>query len=83
FLNFDGSIDHSEIPYDDERSDPSFSRYGTPSSHSGSTSDTHNKNEGGHSLGSDAVVSENDRSANPKDNNNNISKEWSLNSFSE
>nr|GEU28897.1 ribonuclease H-like domain-containing protein [Tanacetum cinerariifolium] len=43
-----------------QRSDPSFSRYGTPSSHSGSTSDTHNKNEGGHSLGLDAVSSKND-----------------------
>nr|GEV79593.1 ribonuclease H-like domain-containing protein [Tanacetum cinerariifolium] len=83
FLNLDGSIDHSEIPYDDERSDPSFSRYVTPSSHSGSTSNTHNKNKGGHSLGSDAASSENDRSANPKDNDNNNSEEWSLNYFSE
>ncbi|GJW64924.1 putative RNA-directed DNA polymerase [Tanacetum coccineum] len=71
-FNLDGSIDHSEIPYDDERSDPSPSRYGTPSSHSGSTFDTHNENEGGHSLGSDASASENDRSANPEDNDNNI-----------
>nr|GFA46478.1 zinc finger, CCHC-type [Tanacetum cinerariifolium] len=35
--------------------------YGTLSSHSGSTSDTHNKNEGGHSLGSDVASNENDR----------------------
>nr|GEU28898.1 zinc finger, CCHC-type [Tanacetum cinerariifolium] len=35
-------------------------RYGTPSSHSGSTFDTHNKNEGGHSLGLDVATSEND-----------------------
>ncbi|GJX73972.1 ribonuclease H-like domain-containing protein [Tanacetum coccineum] len=74
FFNLDGSIDHFEIPYDDERSDPSPSRYGTPSSHSGGTSDTHNENEGGHSLGSDAAASENDRSANPEDNDNNISE---------
>nr|GEU28899.1 ribonuclease H-like domain-containing protein [Tanacetum cinerariifolium] len=66
FLNLDGSIDHSGIPYDDERSDPSFSRCGTPFSHSGSTSDTHNKNEGGHSLESNAAASEND-SYFPKD----------------
>ncbi|GJW38223.1 ribonuclease H-like domain-containing protein, partial [Tanacetum coccineum] len=63
----DGSIDHSELPYDDERSDPGPSRCGTPSSHSGSTSDTHNENEGWHSLGSNAAASEND-------NCNNISK---------
>ncbi|GJZ15952.1 putative RNA-directed DNA polymerase [Tanacetum coccineum] len=74
FFNLDGFIDHSEIPYDDERSDPSPSRYGTPSSQSGSTSDTHNEKEGGHSLGSDAAASENDRSANPKDNDNNTSE---------
>nr|GEW52588.1 zinc finger, AN1-type, zinc finger, A20-type [Tanacetum cinerariifolium] len=61
FLILDGSINHFEIPYDDERSDPSFSRYGTPSSHSGSTFDTHNKNEGWHSLGSDAATSKIDR----------------------
>ncbi|GJS03462.1 ribonuclease H-like domain-containing protein [Tanacetum coccineum] len=72
FFNLDDSIDHSEIPYDDERSDPSPHRYGTPSSHSGSTSDTNNENEGGHSLGSDAAASENDRSANPEDNDDNI-----------
>nr|GEV78095.1 ribonuclease H-like domain-containing protein [Tanacetum cinerariifolium] len=60
FFNLDGSIDHSEIPYDDEISDPSHSRYGTPFSHPGSTSETHNKNKGGHSLGSDAAASEND-----------------------
>nr|GEU36285.1 ribonuclease H-like domain-containing protein [Tanacetum cinerariifolium] len=75
FFNLDGYIDHSEIPYDGERSDPSLSRYGTPSSHSGITSDTHNKNEGGHSLGSDAAASKNDVSANPKDNDNNIFEE--------
>nr|GFB20030.1 hypothetical protein [Tanacetum cinerariifolium] len=68
------SIDHSKIPYDDEISDPSPSRYGTPSSYSGSTSDTHNKNEGGPSLGSNAAASENDRSVNSKDNDNNISE---------
>nr|GEV03672.1 ribonuclease H-like domain-containing protein [Tanacetum cinerariifolium] len=68
FFNLDGSIDHSEIPSDDERSDPSASKYGTPSSHSGSTFDTHNENEGRDSLGSDAAASENDMSANPKDN---------------
>nr|GEX47173.1 ribonuclease H-like domain-containing protein [Tanacetum cinerariifolium] len=61
FFNLDSFIDHSEVPYDDERSDPSPGRYGTPSSHSGSTSDTHNENEGGYSLGSDVVASENDR----------------------
>nr|GEU28890.1 ribonuclease H-like domain-containing protein [Tanacetum cinerariifolium] len=43
------------------RSDPSFSRYVTSSSHSGSTFDTHNKNEGWHYLGSDAAARENDR----------------------
>ncbi|GKE35950.1 ribonuclease H-like domain-containing protein, partial [Tanacetum coccineum] len=74
FFNLDGFIDHYEIPYDDERSDPSPSRYGTPSSQSGSTSDTHNEKEGGHSLGSDAAASENDRSANPNDNDNNTSE---------
>ncbi|GJR96370.1 ribonuclease H-like domain-containing protein, partial [Tanacetum coccineum] len=74
FFNLDDSIDHFEIPYDDERSDPSPSRYGTPSSHSGSTFDTHNENKGGHSLGSDAAASEDDRSANPEDNVNNNSK---------
>ncbi|GKB88744.1 putative reverse transcriptase domain-containing protein, partial [Tanacetum coccineum] len=74
FFNLDGSIDHSEIPYDDERSDPNPSRYGTPSFHSGSTSNTHNENEGGHSLGSNAAASENDRCANPEDNDNNISE---------
>ncbi|GJV79911.1 ribonuclease H-like domain-containing protein [Tanacetum coccineum] len=58
FFNLDGSIDHSEIPYDDEKSDPSPNGYGTPSSHSGSTSDTHNENKGRHSLGSDAAASE-------------------------
>nr|GEU28894.1 putative zinc finger A20 and AN1 domain-containing stress-associated protein 8 [Tanacetum cinerariifolium] len=36
-------------------------RYVTPSSYSGSTFDTHNKNEGWHYLGSDAAVRENDR----------------------
>ncbi|GJV40725.1 hypothetical protein Tco_1419165 [Tanacetum coccineum] len=74
FFNFDGSIDHSEIPYDDEGSNPSPSRYDTPSCHFGSTSNTHNKNEGGHSLGSDTAASENDRSVNPGDNDNNISE---------
>nr|GEW14128.1 hypothetical protein [Tanacetum cinerariifolium] len=82
FFILDGSIDHFELPYNDERSDPSLSRYSTPSSHSGSTFDIHNKNEGGHSMGSDAAASENDMSKNPKDNDNNIFKEWSLNSFS-
>ncbi|GKB15596.1 ribonuclease H-like domain-containing protein [Tanacetum coccineum] len=72
FFNLDDSIDHSEIPYDDERSDLSPHRYGTPSSHSGSTSDTNNENEGGHSLGSDAAASKNDRSVNPEDNDDNI-----------
>nr|GEW29923.1 ribonuclease H-like domain-containing protein [Tanacetum cinerariifolium] len=33
-----------------------------------------NENEGGHSMGSDVAASENDRSANPKDNDNNISE---------
>ncbi|GJT93171.1 ribonuclease H-like domain-containing protein [Tanacetum coccineum] len=74
FFNSDGFIDHSEIPYVDERSDPSPNGYGTPFSHSGSTSDTHNENEGGHSLGSDAAASEDDRSANLKDNINNTSE---------
>nr|GEV76024.1 hypothetical protein [Tanacetum cinerariifolium] len=69
------SIDHSKIPYDDERSDPNTNRYGTPSSHSDSTSDTHNENEGGHSLGSNAAASKHDRSANPEDNDNNTSKD--------
>ncbi|GKB97434.1 hypothetical protein Tco_0983571, partial [Tanacetum coccineum] len=40
----------------------------------GSTSDTHKENKGRHSLGSDAVASEDDRSANPEDNVNNTSK---------
>nr|GEW90918.1 ribonuclease H-like domain-containing protein [Tanacetum cinerariifolium] len=48
FFNLDGSIDHSEIPYDDKRSDPALV---------------------------DTAASENDRSANPKDNDNNISEE--------
>nr|GFA09431.1 ribonuclease H-like domain-containing protein [Tanacetum cinerariifolium] len=74
FFNLDGSIDHSEIPYDDERSKPRLNGYGTPSSHSGSTFDTHNENEGGHSLGSDAAASKDDRSANPEDNINNNSE---------
>nr|GEZ57982.1 hypothetical protein [Tanacetum cinerariifolium] len=38
------------------------------------TSDTYNENEGGHSLGSNAIASKNDRSANPEDNDNNISE---------
>ncbi|GKF11912.1 hypothetical protein Tco_0049838, partial [Tanacetum coccineum] len=74
FFNLNGSIDHSKIPYDNERSDPSPSRHVTSSFHFGSTSNTHNENEGGHSLGSDAAASENDRSAKPEDNDNNTSE---------
>ncbi|GJR18322.1 ribonuclease H-like domain-containing protein [Tanacetum coccineum] len=74
FFNLHGSINHSKIPYDDERSDPNPYRYGTPSSHFGNTFDTHNENEGGHYLGSDASASEDDRSPNPEDNVNNTSE---------
>nr|GEX81702.1 ribonuclease H-like domain-containing protein [Tanacetum cinerariifolium] len=56
------------------RSEPRLNGYGTPSSHSGSTFDTHNENEGGHSLGSDATASKDDMSANPEDNINNNSE---------
>nr|GEX36895.1 ribonuclease H-like domain-containing protein [Tanacetum cinerariifolium] len=75
FFNLDGYINHFKIPYDDERSDPGPSRYDTPSSYSGSTSDTHNENEREYSMGSDASASENNRSTNPEDNDNNTSED--------
>ncbi|GJR78191.1 ribonuclease H-like domain-containing protein [Tanacetum coccineum] len=49
FFNLDNSIDHSDIPNDDERSDPSPNRYGIPPSHSGSTSEPLHESEVGHS----------------------------------
>nr|GEY74507.1 ribonuclease H-like domain-containing protein [Tanacetum cinerariifolium] len=58
FFDLDYSIYHSEIPYDDERSDLNPNGYVTPSPH----------------FGSDAAASKDDRSVNPKDNINNTSE---------
>ncbi|GKE06964.1 hypothetical protein Tco_1398982, partial [Tanacetum coccineum] len=57
FFDFHHIDDHPDIPNDEERSDPSPNRYGTPSPHSGSTFD--------HSQGFNAVASE-DESFEPK-----------------
>ncbi|GKC29509.1 putative F-box/LRR-repeat protein isoform X2, partial [Tanacetum coccineum] len=53
-----------------KRSDTNPNRYVTPSSHSGSTSEPLDENEGGHSQGLDAAASEDGRSANHEDNVN-------------
>ncbi|GJT43532.1 MAK10-like protein [Tanacetum coccineum] len=63
FFNLDSFDDHSEIPIDEERSDPKPNRYGTPLPHSGSTFKPMNESEGGHSQGSNAAASEDERNS--------------------
>nr|GFC37885.1 ribonuclease H-like domain-containing protein [Tanacetum cinerariifolium] len=74
FFDFDYLKDHSDIPIDEERSDPNPNRYGTSSPHYGSTFKPLNKSEGGHFMGSNVVASEEERSANYEDNQNIISE---------
>ncbi|GJV62160.1 ribonuclease H-like domain-containing protein [Tanacetum coccineum] len=52
FFDLDYLNDHSDVPNDKERSDPSPNRYDIPSPHSGSTYELLNESEGGQSQGS-------------------------------
>ncbi|GJS75302.1 ribonuclease H-like domain-containing protein [Tanacetum coccineum] len=58
FFDFDYLNDHSDIPNDEERSDPILNRYGTPSPHPGSTFEPLNESGEGHSHGLNVVASE-------------------------
>ncbi|GJW19525.1 hypothetical protein Tco_0026961 [Tanacetum coccineum] len=58
FFDLDYLNDHSDVPNDKERSDPSPNRYDIPSPHSGSTYELLNESEGGQSQGSNVVASE-------------------------
>ncbi|GKD67110.1 ribonuclease H-like domain-containing protein, partial [Tanacetum coccineum] len=74
FFDFDHLDDHPDIPNDEERSDPSPNRYGTHSPYSGSTFESLDENEEGHSQGSNTVASKDEKSANYEDNQNIISE---------
>nr|GEX27485.1 Gag-Pol polyprotein [Tanacetum cinerariifolium] len=74
FFNLDSFNDHSDIPNDEERSDPIPNRYDTPFPHSNNTFEPSNESEGRHSQGSNAAASEDERSANHEDNQYVISK---------
>ncbi|GKB25749.1 hypothetical protein Tco_0865150 [Tanacetum coccineum] len=56
FFDFNYLNDHSDIPNDEERSEPILNRYGTPSPHPGSTFEPLNESEKGHSQGLNVVA---------------------------
>ncbi|GJX53625.1 ribonuclease H-like domain-containing protein, partial [Tanacetum coccineum] len=71
FFNSDYLDDHPDIPNNEERINPNPTRYNTLSPHSSSTFKPLHENEGEHSQGPNAVASEDERSANHEDDQNN------------
>ncbi|GJZ83384.1 ribonuclease H-like domain-containing protein [Tanacetum coccineum] len=61
FFDYDYLNDHSDIPNDENRSDPIPNRYGTPSLQPGSIFEPLNESEGGYSQGSNIVASKEER----------------------
>nr|GFB45863.1 hypothetical protein [Tanacetum cinerariifolium] len=72
FFNFDYLDDHPDNLNDEERSDPNPNRYDTPSPHSGNIFEPFSENEGGNSYGPNVVASEDVRSVNHEDNQNDM-----------